>query len=76
MRSLRLGLAAAVVCAGAVGLAGCQEDNNKTANITSLPGGGASAPPKTQQEFYKQQKDKQGATGYGSSNYPGSEKAK
>jgi hypothetical protein len=76
MRSLRLGLAAAFVCAGAVGLAGCQEDNNKTANITSLPGGGVTAPAKTQQEFYQKQKERQGPTGYGGSNYPGTEKVK
>jgi hypothetical protein len=77
MRTLRLGLAALVVCAGVVGLAGCQEDNNKTANITSLPGGGSSGPPKSQKEFMEQQKAKLGPSGsYGGSGYPGSEKVK
>ena len=70
MRSIRLGLAAAVVGAGMLGLAGCQEDNNKTSNITSIPGGGGTPPPKNQREFMEQNAK---INPYGN-DYPGAKK--
>jgi hypothetical protein len=70
MRLTRVGLAAAVVTAGMLSISGCQEDNNKSANITTLPGGGNSAPPKSQKEFMEAQKAKTGPSGYGN-DYPG-----
>ncbi len=69
MRSLRFGLAVAVLSAGFVGFSGCAEDNNK--NVTALPGGSSGAPPKSQKEYMESQKSKTGPSGYGS-DYPGS----
>ena len=65
---MRLGLATVVVGVGLLSLAGCQEDNNKSANINSIPGGGTQAAPKNQREFMEQQK---GLNPYGA-DYPGS----
>jgi len=62
-------LATVAVGLGLVGLLGCQEDNEKSAVITSAPpAAGVKAPAKTQAEFFQQS---QGTSNLKSQGYPG-----
>jgi len=52
------------------GVAGCQENNDEAAKITSTPpAAGSAGPAKTQQEYMKN--NMQGATDYKGQGYPG-----
>jgi len=71
MKSIISGLGFAGVCLVMLAAAGCGEDNDKSAKLTSAPPGtGANAPPRNQAEYGKRNQALQGSN-LKSQGYPG-----
>jgi hypothetical protein len=73
MKAFRLGLGCAVLALSFVGLVGCAEDNEASANLTGVAPGGPNGQgaPRTQADWMKQQ---QGLNSASNKNYPGANK--
>jgi len=76
MKSIVRGLGLVAACGALLVTAGCAEDNEKAANITTWPGattGPGATQARSQQDYGKQQAAK-GGFSYKSQGYPGASK--